>query len=109
MNEEARARNEKFQKKMIKDYPEFVDALEGLEVKDLEENLQIYCKYDQDTRLEKETKKEILDAQEKLKELVGPYNDALKALKMKLKYINMLINEKKGVDSLEGVSVVEEV
>lgn len=101
MDELIKDKNEKFQKKMSKDYPDFVDAMEGLSATDLEGNLCLYSKYNQDTQVAKENDVDLNAAKEKVSELSGPYNDALKALKMKLKYINMLINELKGTDPTE--------
>ena len=45
--------------------------------------------------------KEIKDAQEQLKELKGPYSDMLKALKLKMSYIHILMKEQSGEASSE--------
>jgi len=81
-------------KKVQKDNPTFTDSVDGLTVADLEKNMLMYAKHKEDTEMALKEDDEIRDTQEKLKELKGPYNDATKALKMKMAYINILIREK---------------
>lgn len=81
-------------KKVQKDNPSFTDSVDGLTVTDLEKNLLMYAKHKEDTEMALKEDEEIKDTQEKLKELKGPYSDALKALKLKMAYLNILIREK---------------
>jgi hypothetical protein len=81
-----------------KDYPDFADAVAGLSVADLEARLLSYAK-----EVEKlsEAKKEKIGARledlaAQKKELEGPFKDAAKAIRLKSRYLLMLISEKGG-------------
>lgn len=88
-------------KKIEKIHQGFADTVEGLPTKDLENNMLMYAKHAEDTLEALRKSKEIKDAQEQLKELKGPYSDTLKALKLKMAYLNLLIKEKNGESSSE--------
>jgi hypothetical protein len=81
-------------KKVQKDNPTFTDSVDGLTVTDLEKNMLMYAKHKEDTEMALKEDEEIQDIQEQLKELKAPYGDAMKSLKMKMAYINILIREK---------------
>jgi len=86
-------------KKVQKDYPEFADSSDGLPLEELRKNLGIYSKYAQETIMAREKDEELQIARDNVKELAGPYNDTLKALKLKLAYINIRMDEKKGEEA----------
>ena len=86
-------RNFEFKKKVAKKFPTFVESLEGLSVKDLEKNMLIYSKHREDTELAQKMDVELQETKEKVSMLAGPYRDALSALKLKLAFVNILIEE----------------
>lgn len=82
--------------KAQKDYPEFTDSVDSLKVEELESNMLRMAKYREETELAKQKDEALEKAKEQVKELQAPYNDALKALKVKMAYLGVLIQEKKG-------------
>jgi len=84
--------------KTTKEFPEFIDMLNGSDRNSLEKNLSIYAKHREETELAKAEDEGLATAKETAKELAAPYRDALKALKLKLAYINILIEERKDLD-----------
>ncbi len=89
-------------KKVQKDYPDFTDSNDGLNIKELEGNLLIYAKYREETEMAKSKDEKLQEAKDTASELGAPYRDALKALKAKMAYINVLIVEKKGEELEDG-------
>lgn len=85
--------NQKFKSKIEKEYPNFVEGLEGLSKEDLEKNLLIYAKHREQTEYAKRNDDELNELKEQVKELQAPYNDTLKALKAKMGYLNVLLME----------------
>lgn len=81
--------------KAQKDYPEFTDSVDSLQLADLEKNLLTLAKYREETEMAKKKDEELEKAKEEVKELQAPYNDALKALKVKMAYLGLLIQERK--------------
>ena len=90
-------KNDKFQKKFRKKFPDFVNATDGLCLEDLNKKLLTYSKYREETELAKQNDQKLNDAKELASELSAPYRDTLNALKMKLAYLHLLI---KGDDEL---------
>ena len=82
--------------KAQKDYPTFAEEIESLSVDELEKKITLYAHYREDTELAKKLDAELINAQEKVKQLIGPYNDTLKALKLKMALLNLLIKEARG-------------
>jgi len=80
--------------KCQKDYPEFADAQNGLAKESLEKNLLTYAKYREETEMAKKKDEALQNAKDAVSELAAPYNDALKALKLKTAYLNVLLEEK---------------
>jgi hypothetical protein len=78
------------------DYPEFTDSVDNASLEDLEKNLLRYAKYREETEMAKKNDEELEKAKNNVKELQAPYNDTLKALKIKLAYLGLLIDERKG-------------
>jgi len=89
-------------KKAQKDYPAFVDAVEGLSTEELKSNLTRYAKYREETELAKKKDEELERAKDLVNELSAPYNDTLKALKIKMAYINILMEELGSVEEGNG-------
>lgn len=82
------------EKKLEKIHQGFTDTVAGLTVKDLEVNILMYAKHSDDTQEFLKKNEAIKSAQEQLKELKGPSLDMLKALKLKMSYLHLLIKEK---------------
>lgn len=97
MNEERKLA---IKAKVEKEHPQFVDGLNGANLEALEKSLTIYAKYREEAELGRQEDEELLRAKEHAKELARPYNEAIKALKEKLAYINVLIDERKAADGL---------
>lgn len=81
-------------KKCQKDYPEFTDQVDTLSVQELEKNIIRYANYREETELEKQKDPDLQRAKETVKELSAPYNDTLKALKLKMAYLYLLVGER---------------
>ena len=84
------------EKKLEKIHHGFADTVAGLPVKDLEQNMLMYAKHLEETNEALRNSKDIKEAQETLKELKAPYSDMLKALKLKMSYLHLLMKEKTG-------------
>ncbi|MDD5650820.1 MAG: hypothetical protein PHF86_10470 [Candidatus Nanoarchaeia archaeon] len=84
-------------KKVRKDYPDFVNAVANLQLKELEKTFNIYSKHREETQQAKENDVQLVEISEQKAELEAPYSDALKALKLKLTYLYFLIKEKEEV------------
>lgn len=84
------------QEKVQKKYPEFVSAVDGLSVADLESKLAMYAKESENVDQAQENDEEIEKTNALLSELKGPYLDARKAIKLKMRYVISLIKEKGG-------------
>lgn len=82
--------------KAQKDYPEFTDSVDSLKLAELESNLLRLAKYREETEMAKKKDEALEKARAEVKELQAPYNDALKALKIKMAYLGLLIQERKG-------------
>jgi len=85
--------------KVEKNYPDFVEAVQGLSVKELEARLVVYAKEQEKVNKAKTQDLEEGDlgrAKAQVSIMEGPYNDATKAIKAKSSYIIDLIGEKGG-------------
>lgn len=84
------------QEKVQKEYPDFVTTVDGLSVADLESKLANYAKEQQKVDEAQENDEDLERAKAEVSELAGPYRDARKALKLKMRYIVELIKDKGG-------------
>lgn len=82
--------------KIHKDYPEFAAVIDSMGVDELEERLSAYAKEREKTDEHLKENEDIKAKKAELSELTGPYNDTLKALKLKIKYIIASIKDKGG-------------
>ena len=82
--------------KAQKDYPEFTDGVDNLQLAELESNLLRLAKYREETEMAKKKDETLEKARNDVAELQAPYNDAIKALKIKMGYLNLLIQDRKG-------------
>lgn len=105
----AELKSEKFKlSKKLNDLQHgYTDGIDGLNVKELEANLLTYAKHQEEVGMALKNSKEIKDKKEELKELQGPYQDSLKAIKLKMGYIHLLIKEKNGDVSEEAEETKE--
>jgi len=81
--------------KTQKEHPDFTDSVDSLSVSELEANMLRLAKYREETDLAKQKDPHLEKARAEVKELQAPYNDAMKALKLKMAYLGILISEKK--------------
>ena len=79
-----------------KNYPEFTDTVDSLNLTDLESNLLRLAKYREETEMAKKKDAKLEAARAEVADLQAPYNDALKALKAKMAYLCLLIQDRKG-------------
>lgn len=85
------------------EYPDFVEAVRGMSVVDLEKKLSTMSKHrvqtneamERDEKLSK-TKDQIKELNELKKELEGPYKDTIEAVDLQSNYVVLLIREKGG-------------
>lgn len=87
-------KEEKLVKKIQKEFPDFYDSLQTADLDDLKAKLTTHAKHREETEKAKEECVPLNEAKDKVKELQGPFNDTLKALKLRMKYIYLLMNEK---------------
>lgn len=84
------------QEKVQAEYPEFVESVLGLSVEQLEKRLSDYAKNRDEVEESKKADEELETAKAVCAEMAAPYNDALKAINLKSKYIVALVKEKGG-------------
>lgn len=84
----------KLKTKCEKDFPDFVHSQEGLSVEALEKNLLRYAKYREETLMAQSKDDALTQAKEVAKELNKPYLETLSALKVKMAYLHILLQEK---------------
>ena len=87
---------DKLMKKVEKDYPEFVSAVETLSGEDLERRILDYAKEQERIDEELDSNEVIKSIKENLKEIRAPFIDCKKAVKNKMRYL-MALHEDRGV------------
>jgi len=93
----------KMKTKVQKQFPDFVEMVDAMNVEALEDRLNIYAKEQEKVKKAKEADVDLKNAKELAKnakelasELAAPYNEAKKAIDLKTSYIISLIGEKGG-------------
>lgn len=86
----------KLRKKIQKEYPEFLDAVNGMSVQQLEGRLTTMAKHRVKTKQAKKEDPKLKEVSVIKSELESPYNDTLKALDIQSEYVALLIKEKGG-------------
>lgn len=81
--------------KVREQMPEFTDAVDNAPLAKLEAEMLKYSNYREETEMAKQKDEGLAKAKNEVKELQAPYNETLKALKMKTAYLGLLIGEKK--------------
>lgn len=84
------------QEKVQSEFPEFVETVVGLTVDELNKRLSDYAKNRHEVQESKKVDADLEEAKAQVSEMSAPYNDALKAIELKSKYIISLIGEKGG-------------
>lgn len=79
-----------------KNYPEFTATVDRLSVSELETRLSTYAKESEKVSDAQEQDEELENAKNLVAELSGPYKDAKKAIRLKMRYIIKLIKDKGG-------------
>lgn len=86
----------KLRKKIQKEYPDFVEAVSGMSVQQLESRLTTMAKHRIKTKQAKKEDEKLSEVAAIKAELEAPYNDTLKALDVQSEYVALLIKEKGG-------------
>jgi hypothetical protein len=82
--------------KVQEEFPEFSDVVQGLSIEELEQKVAVYAKEFEKTCESLDKNEKIEQARSDLAEMVAPYRDAKKAIRMKIKYLIAMIKEKGG-------------
>lgn len=80
--------------KVQKQYPDFAKEVDQLGPEDLRSRIVGLQKGLQESEEHKEANETLADAQSAVAELLGPYRDVRKAVKLKTKYVLELLKEK---------------
>jgi hypothetical protein len=86
---------EKIKKTVETEFSEFANMVAGMPLSELEKNIALYAKQREEVQLAQADDDGIKALKDQIKEAKAPYNDALKALKLKLGYLYLLIQERK--------------
>jgi SMC interacting uncharacterized protein involved in chromosome segregation len=82
--------------KIQKKFPQFTEMVDAMSVEQLEDKLNVYAKEQEKVKKAKEDDVELNKAKDLVSDLSAPYNDAKKAIELKMSYIIMQIGEKGG-------------
>ena len=82
--------------KIDKTFPGFADEVNKLSSEDLKQRVVSYAQQLQESEDHKVGNEQLAQAQAAVAELLGPYKDVKKAVKLKTQYILTLIAEKGG-------------
>ena len=85
---------DKMIKKVEKDYPEFVEIINTLSGTDLEKRILEYAKEQERIDEELDSNEIIKAIKDNLKETRSPFVDAKKAVKLKMKYLRALLDDR---------------
>lgn len=96
---------EKIKAKIEKDHEAFYDSVIGLSTEDLRKNILLYTKYLQETIVVLKTKKEIKDAEARLREAKKPFQTKIKDYKEKIAQLKSFVDKSICVDDLENQMV----
>lgn len=88
--------NKNVKTKIEKEHPTFVELVQGMSVKQLEDHIVKLTKDLEKNEKDKEDNQKLQDVAELKKELLEPYQFVKKATQLKLRYIVGLIEEKGG-------------
>lgn len=83
-------------KKVQKDYPDFTPTVDGLDVKSLEEKLATYAKHAESINRAEEADEKLEKMRAEAREKAKDYSEPRTAVKLKMRYITMLISDKGG-------------
>ena len=95
---------EKTKTKCQKKYSEFTDTVDGMNLNSLEGTLLQYARHREEVELAKKNDQGLQEAKDKVTELNGPYRDSLAALKLKMAYLHLALEEVKENPSLQPVA-----
>lgn len=82
------------QKKLDKKFPGYSDAINGMTNEELKQQILSMNKNVEDILLAKDDDKKLKDAEALVAELKAPYEDASKAARIKLQFMNLLLKSK---------------
>lgn len=81
-------------KKCEKDFPEFAEMCANADSDSLQKQLARLANYKEETELALKKDEDVERAKETLGELKAPYQDSIKALKVKISYLHVVLTEK---------------
>lgn len=84
----------KIKMKVEKELETFVDVVNGMGRTELKDELFRLANYREEVELAKKGDEGLKEAQETARGLAAPYNDAVKALKLKTAYVHIILKEK---------------
>jgi len=85
-----------FAAKVQKEFPEFTDEVDRLDVQALKNRIATYASELSESEDHKENNEALKDAQSEVKLITGPYSDVKKAVAKKTRYLLSLIKDKGG-------------
>lgn len=89
-------KEEKIKKSCQKKYIEFTDTVDGMNTNSLEQMLLKYARHREEVELTKKKDEALQETKDKVTELNGPYKDSLSALKLKMSYLHLALEEING-------------
>jgi len=84
----------KIKQKVEKDFSSFSDVVNNMGKEELEKELFRLANYREEVQLAKGEDEGLKNAQEEVRAMAGPYNDTLKALKLKSTFIHIILKER---------------
>jgi hypothetical protein len=93
--------------KVQKQFPDFAEMVDAMNVDALEDRLNIYAKELEKVKKAQEADVDLEKAKELVSDLSAPYRDAKKAIELKTSYIISLIGEKGGDAENDRISDVK--
>jgi len=86
------------QEKLDKAFPGYSDAVNGMTLTELKDQVVSMNKNIEEISLAQEADSKLEDAEALVKELKAPYTEATKKAKLKLQFMNLLLKSKTDVD-----------
>ena len=88
------SREAKIRKQVEDGYETFLSMTESMSTEELKKELSILANHREEVNFAKAGDEELKQAKDAVKELAGPYNDAVKALNVKMAFVHILLKER---------------
>lgn len=86
-------KEDKVKKDIIEKHDIFYDMTNAMDREDLKSELSRLANYKEEVEFAKDNDTELNELKESVKFISGPYNDAVKVLKLKTAYIHLLLRD----------------